>query len=92
MAEAGGDEGAEVVGLHLGGDGEGEALPGVARALDDFDGVAHVGQMRLTKRVMHGSGCHAKKLQVLRFAQDDKKKGRSFWVVGWKGASPASLW
>ena len=38
VAEAGGDQGAEVFGFHLGGDGEGQALPCVAGALDDFDG------------------------------------------------------
>ena len=41
MAEAGGDQGAEVFGLDLAGNGDGQALPGVAGALDDFDGVAH---------------------------------------------------
>ena len=44
MAEAGGDEGAEIVGFDLGGDEYGQALPGVARTLDDFDVVAHEGQ------------------------------------------------
>ncbi len=41
MPEAGGDEGAEVFGLHFAGDGERQTLPGVAWALDDFDRVVH---------------------------------------------------
>ena len=56
VAEAGGDEGAEVVSLDLAGDGEGEALPGVARALDDFDDVAHAGLMRVSKAAWLGGG------------------------------------